>query len=179
MVGDVIQGGVRLIACPLFGTPKLHYINRLGINCWNWNVIIYIHNCFRVKYVIIFCQMVLKVKTFRVLSGCFQGIFRKGPLSKALLSGSKTRCGLQFLPLVRLLNDMCCTLRIKGPGGLLARGLCIWLLGYIQDARLAVVMLSLWKFSIALDFFRNGQEVGPLFPQSGFFYLCNPQPFVN
>ena len=42
----------------MLGTPKLHYINRLRINCWKWNVIIYIHNCFRLNYVIIFCQMV-------------------------------------------------------------------------------------------------------------------------
>ena len=40
----------------MLGTPKLHYINRLGIKCWKWNVIIYINNCFRVNHVIIICQ---------------------------------------------------------------------------------------------------------------------------
>ena len=38
---DVIQGGVSLVACPVLGTPQLHYINRweLILKC---NVIIYI-----------------------------------------------------------------------------------------------------------------------------------------
>ena len=58
ILGDVIQGGVWLATCPVLGTPQLHYINRLGINFWKWNVIIYIHNCFRINYVIIFCPMV-------------------------------------------------------------------------------------------------------------------------
>ena len=56
--GDVIQGCVWLVICPVLGTPKLHYIYRLGINYWKWNVIIYIHDCFRINYVRIFCQMV-------------------------------------------------------------------------------------------------------------------------
>ena len=37
--GDVIQGGVWLVTCPVLRTPKLHYINRLGIIHWKWNVI--------------------------------------------------------------------------------------------------------------------------------------------
>ena len=53
-VGDVIQGGVWLVTCPVLGTPKLHYINRLGINDRIWNVIIYI----RINYVISFCRVV-------------------------------------------------------------------------------------------------------------------------
>ena len=28
---------------------------------WKWNVIIYIHNCFRINYVIIICQMVVSL----------------------------------------------------------------------------------------------------------------------
>ena len=49
-----------LVTCPVLGTPKLHYINCLGINYWKWNVIIYIHNRFGINYVIIFCQMVFE-----------------------------------------------------------------------------------------------------------------------
>ena len=53
-----MQGGVWLVTCPVLGTPKLHYINHLGLNYWKWNVIIYIHDCFQINYVITFCQMV-------------------------------------------------------------------------------------------------------------------------
>ena len=37
----------------------LHQSFGPGINYWKWNVIIYIHTCFRINYVIIFCQMVV------------------------------------------------------------------------------------------------------------------------
>ena len=31
ILGDVIQGGVCLVSCPLLGTPQLHSINRLQL----------------------------------------------------------------------------------------------------------------------------------------------------
>ena len=55
---------------PSARNAKLHYINRLGIHCWKWNVIIYIHNCFWVNYVIIFCQMVSALRGNPVLNMC-------------------------------------------------------------------------------------------------------------
>ena len=43
---------------PSAWNTKSYYINRWGMNYWKWNASIYIPNCFRITYVIIFCQMV-------------------------------------------------------------------------------------------------------------------------
>ena len=41
-------------------TTSENYINRLGIDDWKWNVIIYIYNRFQINYVVVFCQMVIR-----------------------------------------------------------------------------------------------------------------------
>ena len=80
--GDVIQSGVCLVTCPVLGTPKLHFINRLGIYYWKWNVIIYIQNCFRINDVIIFAHMVCRERGERTRrspgSSACTGVVRAG-----------------------------------------------------------------------------------------------------
>ena len=56
-LGNVIQGGECLIACPVFGTPKLH--QSLGIKFQKCNVSDYIQNCFPLTYAIFSVQCYL------------------------------------------------------------------------------------------------------------------------